>query len=135
MYDHNDGNKNGVSVTGNFGGGLIVGLLRPYLIEVENNNFSGYISYYDDSIAFLNQDTYIKGPTFGKGWNNVKVSPGFYVKPAVRFDYGKYNEMVNAIEVGLTAEMYTKPIRQLAFQESRKFFMSAYVAIVFGRRK
>lgn len=131
----NKGNKNGVSVTGNIGGGLIMGLLRPYMIDLTNNGVRGYISYYDDSTAFLNPDAYIKGPTFGKGWNQIKVTPGAYIKPAVRFDYGKYNEMVNAIEVGLTAEIYSKPIRQMVFQNSRRFFISGFVAIVFGRRK
>lgn len=131
----NKGNKNGVSVTGNIGGGLIVGLLRPYMIYLENNGVRSYISYYDDSTTFLNKDTYTRGPTFGTGWNRLKVTPGAYIKPAVRFDYGKYNEMVNAIEVGFTAEIYSKPIDQMVFQDSRRFFISGFVAIIFGRRK
>ncbi|MEJ7625790.1 MAG: hypothetical protein WKF35_02920 [Ferruginibacter sp.] len=131
----NKGNKNGISVTGNIGGGLIVGLLRPYMIDLVNNGERGYISYFDDSTAFLNSDSYIKGPTFGKGWSDIKVTPGIYVKPAFRFDYGKYNEMINAIEVGLTAEFYSKEIKQMVFRDSRRYFFTAYVAIVFGRRK
>jgi hypothetical protein len=131
----NKGNKNGVSVTGNVGGGVIVGLIRPYMIDLDNNGKRGYISFYDDSTAFLNKDTYSRGPSFGTGWNRLTVTPGVYVKPAVRFDYGKYNEMINAIEVGVTAEYFTKPIQQMVFQKNRSFFISGYVAIVFGRRK
>jgi len=131
----NKGNKNGVSVTANLGGGLILGLLRPYMIDQSNNGDRKYISYFDDSTAFLNTGNYIKGPTFGKGWDQIKVTPGAYIKPAVRFDYGKYNEMVNALEVGLTAEIYSKPIRQMVFRDSRRYFISGYIAIIFGRRK
>lgn len=132
----NKGNKNGVSVTGNLGGGLLLGLLRPYMIDVNNNGERGYVSYYDDSTLFLNKSTYVRGPSFGTGWNKLKVTPGVYLKPAVRFDYGKYNEMVNAIEVGVTAEYYTKAIQQMAFQEKdHKFFFSGFVAIIFGKRK
>ncbi len=131
----NKGNKNGVSVTANVGGGLILGLLRPYLIEVDNNGKTEYISYSDDSTAFLDANNYIRAPTFGTGWNRLKVRPGLYLKPALRFDYGKYNEVVNAIEVGITTEFYSKAIEQMVYQKHERFFFSGFVAIVFGRRK
>lgn len=131
----NKGNKNGVSVTANVGGGLIMGILRPYLIDVDNNGTRGYISYEDDSTAFLNSAGYIRGPSFGTGWNRSKIRPGLYVKPAIRFDYGKYNEVVNAIEVGITTEFYAKPVEQLVFQKNERLFFSGFVAIIFGRRK
>jgi hypothetical protein len=57
------------------------------------------------------------------------------VKPAIRFDYGKYNEMVSAIEIGLIGEFYAKKIPQMVYQKERQLFVSAFVAIVFGRRK
>ena len=41
----NKGNKNGVSITGNIGGGFIAGLLRPYMVQVEKNNELVYIQY------------------------------------------------------------------------------------------
>ena len=44
----NKGNKNGVSVSCNFGGGLSLGLLRPYLVEVANA---------EDVISFVNYET------------------------------------------------------------------------------
>lgn len=131
----NKGNKNGVSVTGNIGGGLIAGLLRPYMLDLSDSLNKGYISYYDDEENFLNYADYIKAPTFTTGWNRLKVTPGAYIKPALRFDYGKYNEMVNAIEVGITAEFYSSPIKQMVFEESRRFFFTGFVCIVFGRRK
>jgi hypothetical protein len=43
--------------------------------------------------------------------------------------------MVNAIEVGITAEYYTKAIDQMVFLEPEKFFFNAFVSIMFGRRK
>jgi hypothetical protein len=71
----------------------------------------------------------------GTGWGKMKVTPGLYVKPAIRFDYGKYNEMVSAIEIGLIGEFYSKKIPQMVYQKERQLFLSAFVAIVFGRRK
>ena len=132
----NKSNKNGVSVTGNVGGGLIVGLLRPYEVEVLKGTDRKYITYNGpDSNLFLNQAVIIGGPNFGTGWNNLKVTPGIYIKPALRFDYGRFNEVVSAIETGLTVEYYTKKIPQMAFQKQKQLFFSAYVAVLFGRRK
>ncbi len=132
----NKGNKNGVSVTANFGGGIILGLLRPYLVEVDKGNdtlvFVGYNS--PDSNYFLNGPI-VGGPSISEGWNKLKLVPGFYIKPSLRFDYGKYNEMVSAIEIGLTAEYYTKKIQQMINIKQHQFFLSAYVGIVFGKRK
>ncbi len=132
----NKGNKNGVSVTANLGGGLSLGLLRPYLIDLDKQGERTFVRYESaDSSYFLDQSTHIAGPGFGRGWGDLKFTPGFYVKPAVRFDYGKYNEMVSALEVGLTAEYFTKNIPQMIYIEQKKLFFSAYVAVLFGRRK
>jgi hypothetical protein len=132
----NKGNRNGVSVTANVGGGLSLGLLRPYMIDVDKQGERTFVKYESaDSTYFLDRSTHIAGPGFGKGWGSMKFTPGLYVKPAVRFDYGKYNEMVSAIEVGLTAEYFTKNIPQMIYIEQKKMFFSAYVAVLFGRRK
>src|SRR5262249_20986487 len=89
----NKGNKNGVSITGNVGGGFILGLLRPYMVEVEKNGERVYVKYDENDSSstnyFLDPNTHIGGPNFGTGWKYLKVTPGFYLKPAVRFDYGK----------------------------------------------
>jgi hypothetical protein len=132
----NKSNKNGVSVTANFGGGLSLGLLRPYLVEVDKGNgdyaFVGYNS--PDSNYFLNGPI-VAGPCLSNGWNKLKIIPGIYLKPAVRFDYGKYNELVSAVEIGATAEYYFKKIQQMINVKQHQFFLGAYVALVFGRRK
>lgn len=137
----NKGNKNGVSITGNVGGGFSAGLLRPYLINMESDSLGNtkYLGYDpSDSSAipsFLNRTKYYDGPNFGTGWNKLKMTPGLYAKAAVRFDYGKYNEMVNAVEVGVTGEYYSKKIAQMAFNKEYQFFFSAYVSVMFGKRK
>lgn len=135
----NKGNKNGVSVTGNIGGGLSIALLRPYQIQVDDGAGGyKYISYESDSTAYFdayNNGTILSGPTFGKGWGGMKFTPGIYIKPALRFDYGQYNEMVNAVEIGLAAEFYSKKIPLMLYQKQKQFYFSAYVAIVLGRRK
>ncbi|MGN6248944.1 MAG: hypothetical protein ACTHNG_11340 [Ginsengibacter sp.] len=128
----NKSNKNGVAVTGNYGGGIAAGLLRPYYVQVQNGNFIKYNS--TDSADFLS-NTIVGGPDLGRGWNELTVTPGLYAKTAVRFDYGSYNEVISAIEVGLNAEFYTKKIPQMVYNKEKQFFFNGYVAIIFGKRK
>ena len=131
----NKSNKNGVSITGNYGGGLSLALLRPYYIQVQEGTDLKYVKYNSpDSSTFLN-GPFVGGPTFGKGWSEITVTPGLYGKAALRFDYGSYNEVISAIEVGITGELYSKKIPILLQIPQKQFFFSAYVAICFGKRK
>ena len=130
----NKGNRNGVSISANAGGGLSLGLLRPYLLGYDSAGTQIFRGLADDSARFLFEDP-ISGPNLGTGFNRLKVTPGAYAKAGLRFDYGKYNEMVSALEVGVTAEFYSKQIPQMIFSKENKFFFSAYVAILFGKRK
>jgi hypothetical protein len=136
----NKSNKNGVSITGNYGGGVLLGLLRPYYLQVDKGIGSVVFVKYNspDSAVFLDRDPNARilgGPTLGKGWSDMTLTPGLYAKTAVRFDYGSYNEIVSAIEVGITGEFYTKKIPILIQIPQKQFFFSGYVAICFGKRK
>lgn len=138
----NKSNKNGVAVTGNFGGGLSLGLLRPYYLEVNDTANGGRKAIkYDsaDSTTFTDSDQlsglFVASSGFTKGWGEIKVRPGAYAKAALRFDYGSYNEVVSALEVGLTGEYYFSKIPQLVFSKQRNLFVNVYVALVFGRRR
>ncbi|MEO6453990.1 MAG: hypothetical protein ABIN97_07965, partial [Ginsengibacter sp.] len=94
----NKSNKNGVSITYNYGGGVSLGLLRPYYVQSLSSG--KYIKFESaDSTEFLNSNSIAAGPGFSKGWSNIKVTPGVYAKTALRFDYGSYNEVISAIEV------------------------------------
>ena len=65
----------------------------------------------------------------------MKFTPGVFVKTALRFDYGRYNELVSAVDVGLNVEYYTSKMPILLRNKERQLFFNAYVAIVFGKRK
>jgi hypothetical protein len=154
----NKTNRNGVSVTGNFGGGLALALLRPYNLEVNDkakgsrklirfessdstlvNSSTVPPTYEANNILFTDnnalEELQVSGSGLGKGWGQMKVTPGLYGKAAVRFDYGKYNEMLDAIEVGLTGELYSKKVPQLVYTNAKQYFISAYVSVMFGKRK
>ncbi|MEO8582675.1 MAG: hypothetical protein ABI415_02700 [Flavitalea sp.] len=127
------GNKNGVQVSAIYGGGLAIGLVKPYIIDSQTPNGDVIPSRYPEIIdsGYLE----IKAKGFSGGWNGLKVRPGAYLKTAMRFDYGRLNETVTAIEVGLSAEMYANKIPQMLYNKEKQLFFNAYVAILLGRRK
>ena len=132
------GNKNGVAVSMVYNAGVALGLLRPYYLAV-NDPMTGEnrtIKYtVKDSSLFLGP-TITGGGGFGKGWNEIKVKPGAFAKFAMRFDYGRFNESVNGLEIGASAEFYSSRIPILLFQKKDKqLFIQAYLAIMFGKRK
>jgi hypothetical protein len=132
------GNKNGVAVSLVYNAGISLGLLRPYYLAV-NDPLSGEnktIKYtVQDSALFLGP-TITGGGGFGKGWKEIKVKPGAFAKFAMRFDYGRFNESVNGLEIGASAEFYASKIPIMLFQKKDKqLFIQAYIAIMFGRRK
>ena len=132
------GNKNGVAVTGIYQGGLSLGLLRPYYLEVTdvNNNQNRTIKFTpEDSALFVDNSVILGGAGFGKGWGEMKMNPGAYAKVALRFDYGRFNEMVSALEIGLSVDAYSKKVPLMLFNEDKQFFLQGHIAILFGRRR
>lgn len=130
------GNKNGVAVSALYNAGLAVGLLRPYYLEV-NKPGAGQesIKYADDSTLFLDKSAMISASGLGKGWGDLKVKPGAFVKGAMRFDYGRFNEAVTALEIGVSVEGYASKIPIMVYQKDSRLFYQVYVAIQFGKRK
>jgi len=129
----NKSNKNGVSIFANYGGGLLLGFSRPYYVQLDDGNYVKYDS--PDSTLFLQGDHIIGANNFSKGWSEMTIIPGLYAKGAFRFDYGAYNELVSALEIGATAEFYTSDIHIMAHSPAKQFFVTGYVAIMFGKRR
>lgn len=130
------GNKNGVAVTASLQGGLDMGLLKPYYIDIQDaSGVDRSVSYQSDSSAFLNPQIIYGGSGLTKGWNELKVKPGLFVKTALRFDFGRYNETVDALEIGLSLEGFSQKIPILLFNDPKQLFLQMHIAFVFGGRK
>jgi hypothetical protein len=130
------GNKNGIAVLGIVHGGLSVGLLKPYYVQAEDQNGARDIKYEsNDSLLFLSPDNIRGGSGFTKGWSEVKIKPGAYLKTALRFDFGRYNESIHALEIGMSVDFYAGKISQMVYNEPKQFFFQGHIAYVFGKRK
>lgn len=130
------GNKNGVAITASLSGGLSLGFLKPYYLEVDDaNNGARTIKYADDSTLFLSIGSINGGAGFTKGWNELKLKPGAFIKTALRFDFGRYNEKVQAIEIGMSLDAYSQKIPVMILNKPQQLFFQGHIAFVFGGRK
>jgi hypothetical protein len=130
------GNKNGVAVTYLYSGGLSVGMLKQYQLNVYPLPPPSYVmitstypTIFDSAYAVYDS----KG--LGGGWNHLQFTPGLNAKLAMRFDYGRFNQNITAFETGVTAEYYFSKMPLMAYVPPKQLFFNAYIAIMFGKRK
>lgn len=134
------GNKNGVAVSAVYGGGLSMGYLKPYYLNVHSDDLGDIDVKYvgadsTNKSLFLDPNRINGASGFTKGFGEGKFVPGAFARVALRFDYGRFNEFLSAFEVGLNAEFYSKTMPILISNPERRFFFNGYVAIEFGSRK
>ena len=127
------GNKNGVGVMAIYTGGVSLGLQKPYYVDVIDQAQQRYRKTYPTIIDSNYLEQGASG--FTVGWNQVQPKFGLTGKAALRFDYGRFNETVSAIEVGLNAEYYAQKVAQMAYNPEKNFFFNAYISLLLGRRK
>lgn len=128
-------NKNGVSVSALWVGGVSLGLLKPYYVDAININTEERSRKKFTEIEDLDEYVYLGASGFTVGWGELKVNPGAHLKTALRFDYGRFNEAVSAIEAGVNLEYYSKSVLQMVNNKEKNLFFNAYVTVLFGKRK
>jgi hypothetical protein len=131
------GNKNGVAVTALYAGGITLGLLKPYYLDISNaiTGASTRLTYDQVAKDSTIGDQITGASGFTVGWDHLSLKPAVNAKQAMRFDYGRLNQTVSALEVGVTEEFYTSKIPFVYLVPQHQFFFNAYVAILFGSRK
>jgi len=130
------GNKNGVAVTASLQGGIDIGLLKPYYVDIRDSaGTDRSVSYATDPDAYISAKGFYGGSGFSKGWNELKIKPGLYAKTALRFDFGRYNESVQALEIGLSVEGFSGKVPILIFNDPKQLYVQMHIALVLGGRK
>ena len=132
-----------VSIHWKYGGGLSVGLLKPYYIVAfapRSPGASGGLTEqnikYDENTApfFLNDRNIVGGTFFTEGLSEIEVIPGAHVKTGLSFDFAMNKKSVMALETGFAAEIYTRPIALMAAQKAVPYFVNLYLGVRFGKR-
>lgn len=141
------GNRNGVAVSAVYKGGLSLGGLKPYYVDVTPSGeptrsirWEGGEGEYDN--LFVSPGVLGASGVF-KGFSEMRIKPGAFLQGALRFDYGRYNEVISAISTGFNIEffssempiMISSQVEGLQLVEPKRSFFNVFVALEFGRRK
>ncbi|RYZ24492.1 MAG: hypothetical protein EOO16_01015 [Chitinophagaceae bacterium] len=133
------GNKNGIAVIGLAEAGISLGLLRPYYLDVADGAARRAVKYEsEDSALFLGKapnGAILGSSGIGTGWDEIQVKPGAFLKLGLRFDFNKYNDKLQALQVGFSIEGYGDKIPQMAYVKEEQLFFQGHLAFVFGGRK
>lgn len=137
--------KNGVRVSMTYLGGISLGLLKPYYLnlayQVEDNDpdFQTYVVV-SQKYSEKNHDKFldwysIAGASgFKYGLREIEPVPGVYGKFGLNFDWAGKPQFVKGLEAGVTMDIYYKRIPIMVLDDNRFLFMAAYVSFQFGKR-
>ncbi|MEN8118826.1 MAG: hypothetical protein ABFS35_00675 [Bacteroidota bacterium] len=118
--------KGGVSVRFVYNAGPTIVLLKPIYYEVTDT--SGYIN-----IEKFSQGVNIYGrASFFKGFSEIKIDPGIFLKAAFNFEFSKKDNKVKALEVGVTASAFLNEVEIMAAQNSR-YLLNIFISYRFGQ--
>jgi hypothetical protein len=121
-------------------GGFTLGMEKPYYLDgyVAQDNFTlvpATFKYTDETKESFLNERYIQGSAgFQKGLNEIQFVPGLHAKTALHFDFASTRRSAMAVEAGVNAEYYARPIHLMANQEAKPYFVNLFASFQFGRR-
>jgi hypothetical protein len=121
--------------------GFTLGMEKPYYLDgyVSQDNGSMLVpatfKYTDETKeSFLNEQ-YIRGSAgFQKGLSEIQFVPGLHAKTALHFDFASTRRSAMAVEAGVSGEFYARPIKLMANQDAKPYFVNLFASFQFGRR-
>ncbi|MFW5752245.1 MAG: hypothetical protein ACOCW8_02785 [bacterium] len=130
----------GISIRYFYSGGLTAGLLKPVYYDVIKLSYdpSRGLWYVEDRTSrkfdrTLHEQEIAGRSKFLKGIDEIKVIPGAFVKFGANFEYSTIEEILHALEVGATLEIFPREIRIMDNHQNSFFFFSLYISYRFGK--
>lgn len=127
----------GVEVRYFYFAGASVAVLKPvYLIVIKANSAATEYYYaeepYNPDEHF--PDNIMGRGSFTKGFNELKLIAGGYVKGGFHFEFGKDEKIVRSLETGFNIDLYPKHVPLMAFDKNKNIFLTFYISYCFGKR-
>ena len=132
--------RNGVCLSATFFGGLSLGLLKPYYLNLlqpgDGNGPAIKSERYTPAseLRFLDRDSIVDAAPIRYGLNQIQPVAGVHLKAALDFDWGSKDEFVKAIEAGIMLDVYYKRL-PIMINNSNRFYQAAFfISFQFGKR-
>lgn len=133
---HKEGKK-GVQISYMMLGGASLGFVKPVYLEIapppgSPSNTPSQSERYNPEKHTL--DKILGRAETLKGIDEGKFYPGLHAKLGFNFEYAPQEDLIRAIETGISADAFYKSVPMMAFIENRQFFVTYYVSWHFGKK-
>ena len=133
--------KSGVELGIKVLGGLSLGFLKPYYLNVlypadNSNTYEIRAIRYSEETAdkFLDWFSIYGGAGFTYGFNQISIIPGIHVKSGLNFDWAQNEDAIKALEVGIMFDAYYKKIPLMVTENNSQFIPNLYLSLEFGKK-
>jgi hypothetical protein len=134
--------KKSVTISWVYAGGLSIGLLKPYYLDLLVPEGAGYVrkfeKYTDQTKEYFldlnNSGTILGGSYFTKGIGELNIEPGLHARSGFYFDYSTTRKSFVGVEVGASIEAYMHTIDIMANAHNKPVFLNFYADFRLGKR-
>jgi len=133
--------KSGVELGLNILGGLSLGMLKPYYLNVlypvdNSNTYTIKAIRYTPETAekFLDWFSIYGGAGFTYGLDEIKFLPGIHLKSGLNFDWAQNDDAIKALEVGVMIDAYYKKVPIMILDDNAQFIPNLYLSLQFGKK-
>ncbi len=141
--------QKGAAIGLNYSGGVTLGLLKPYYLDLmyfKENTYGEVIiksEVYNETNAdlFLSTDRVYGASSFLKGIGQTEVVPGINAQVGIHMAWGAFEDFIKALEVGIMMDYFfgSVPIMvedpRIDYPENKNYFINLYVNLELGKRK
>jgi len=131
--------RGGISIRYFYDIGPDIGFSKPiYYRYITVLYVDGYVTYTYSTEKFGDSQhaypTEITGrASFFKGFDEISLFPGAFGKIGVTMEFGRNEQIINALEGGLVVDAFIKKVPIMATENNHRLFLSLFVSYRFGR--
>jgi len=132
--------RNGVCVSATFFGGVSLGLLKPYYLNLVQPTTDGSIIVRperytsENESRFLSKDSIVDAAPIRYGLNQIQPVAGAHIKAGIDFDWGSKDQFVKALQAGVMLDVYYKRLPLMVNNTNRFYQAAFYLSFQFGKR-
>ena len=138
--------QRGVAVGMSYQAGPVLGLLKPYYLEIVRRQDGIDVQTTTEKYSPANADLFLDvndiygAAGFREGLGELSVRPGVHGKFALHFDWGAFDEFVKALEAGVMVDVFFQDVpimvenEAITNVENRPYFINLYLAFQLGKR-
>jgi hypothetical protein len=132
----------GVAVGISYSFGPSLGLVKPYYLALARTSdvpgsFVIRQEKYSESNAdvFLNNSRILGAAPFTRGFSELSLLPGANASIAFHMDWGAFDEVVKAFEIGAMLDVFPRPAPILVSDSNSPLYLNFFINLQLGKRR